>query len=143
MKKLEKLKLHKLEEICVEDQKTMLGGSGTHLHWDQETGWTNMLDEVTVTGNYANQMDEVKCYGPPSNSTFPLNSETFPLAVQVAGMEVVAAIQSYNFYRTPEQWMSILTSTGKFAVSELAMILGIPEPTFLDYEWNREVWGSN
>ena len=55
MKTLERLKLHNLEAICVEDQKTMLGGSC--VFWSQETGWTNMLDEVT-------------CYGSSSNATY-------------------------------------------------------------------------
>jgi len=39
MKKLEKLKLHNLEEISAEDQKSMKGGDGT-INWDPVYYWS-------------------------------------------------------------------------------------------------------
>ncbi len=39
MKKLEKLKLHKLEEICAEDQQSMKGGDG-NINWDPVYTWS-------------------------------------------------------------------------------------------------------
>ena len=73
MKKLEKLTLKELADSVMvsslEDQKSIVAGSGEggYWFWSQETGWTYMLDEVTVTGSYVNRSWYGNFLGPGPN----------------------------------------------------------------------------
>ena len=79
MKKLEKLTLKELGESVMvrslEDQKSIVAGSdmGGYWYWSQETGWTYMLDEVTVTAPRLVEIGSTGTYIPLAliNSTPP------------------------------------------------------------------------
>ena len=64
MKKLEKLKLHNLEEICAEDQKCMKGGNDP----GPQPGYDCHLEIINGTTMWV--MEEVVCVGSSNSSAW-------------------------------------------------------------------------
>lgn len=115
MKKLEKLKLHNFKTICVDEQRTMIGGS--YLYWSQETGWTNMLDEVTVTGSNP-------------NSDWMINLETGAIAIAgVHGnLNNAFAEGTSSGSTTSAEWEHFAEAVGVFGVFALDLAVAIVFP---------------
>jgi hypothetical protein len=95
MKKLEKLTLKELEKssyLMGSDELTTINGGG-YWYWSQATGWTYMLDEVTVSGSCDLSLDIGTVQGGVTiNNT---DSETLSMALSDPMSLAVIAKQRY------------------------------------------------